>query len=279
MEITYAQLASDSPLDEKSRYLRNLVLDALEGGGRGHLASALSLIEIVRVLYSNILNHDPANPNFQQRDRFILSKGHGCLGLFAVMADQGYFPKEFLKTFCSFDSSLGGHPERFTLPGIEFSTGSLGHGFSVGVGMAMAARLRKENWRTYVLMGDGELNEGSVWEAALHAAQHKLDSLTLVVDYNQMQASGNSDLIVSLTPLREKFASFGFEVFEVNGHNIIDLDLNLRKQPLSGGKPKVIIAYTIKGKGIKSSENSTTWHHKAKITKEEILNLRRELLH
>jgi transketolase len=128
-------------------------------------------------------------------------------------------------------------------------------------------------------MGDGELNEGSVWEAALHAAQHKLDSLTLIVDYNQMQASGNSDLIVSLTPLREKFASFGFEVFEVNGHNLIDLHLNLRKQPLSGGKPKVIIAYTIKGKGIKSSENSTTWHHKAKITKEEMLNLRRELLH
>ena len=277
--MTYAQMARSLPLDEKSRSLRTLVLDALEGGGRGHLASALSLIEIVRVLYSNILNHYPSNPNFQQRDRFILSKGHGCLGLFAVMADQGYFPKELLKTFCSFDSSLGGHPERFTLPGVEFSTGSLGHGFSVGVGMAMAARLRNENWRTYVLIGDGELNEGAVWEAALHAAQHKLDSLTVIVDYNQMQASGSSEFIVSLTPLHEKFASFGFEVFEVNGHNIIDLEAHLRKQPLSGGKPKVVIAYTVKGKGIESSENSTEWHHKAKITKEEILNLRRELLH
>lgn len=279
MKMTYAQMARSLPLDEKSRSLRTLVLDALEGGGRGHLASALSLIEIVRVLYSNILNHYPSNPNFQQRDRFILSKGHGCLGLFAVMADQGYFPKELLKTFCSFDSSLGGHPERFTLPGVEFSTGSLGHGFSVGVGMAMAARLRNENWRTYVLMGDGELNEGAVWEAALHAAQHKLDSLTVIVDYNQMQASGSSEFIVSLTPLHEKFASFGFEVFEVNGHNIIDLEAHLRKQPLSGGKPKAVIAYTVKGKGIESSENSTAWHHKAKITKEEILNLRRELLH
>jgi transketolase len=277
MITNYAQLASGTVLDDKSRLLRTFVLDALEGGGRGHLASALSLIEIVRVLYDDILVHDPNNPLLPNRDRFVLSKGHGCLGLFAVMADHGYFSKELLQTFCTFDSNLGGHPERFTLPGIEFSTGSLGHGFSVGIGMAMAARLRDENWRTYILMGDGELNEGAVWEAAMHAVQHKLDSLTVIIDYNQMQASGFSNSIVSLAPLHEKFISFGFDVSEVNGHDILDLVINLKKQPVIKGKPKAIIAHTIKGKGIISSETSFAWHHKAKITKEEIMILRREL--
>jgi len=277
MLINYAELASATVLDDRSRYLRALVLDALEGGGRGHLSSALSLLEIVRVLYDDILIHDPGIPLLKSRDRFILSKGHGCLGLFAVMADHGYFSKELLQTFCTFDSKLGGHPERFTLPGVEFSTGSLGHGFSVGVGMAMAARLKKENWRTYILMGDGELNEGSVWEAAMHASQHKLDSLTIIIDYNQKQASGTSDLIVSLLPLTEKFISFGFEVSEVNGHDVSDLANKLKKQTLTNGKPKAIIAHTIKGKGIVSAETSSAWHHKAKITKEEISILRKEL--
>jgi transketolase len=277
MKINYSDLAKGVKLDRRSLELRNLVLDSLEGGGRGHLASALSLIEIVRVLYDEILLHDPSNPFFPNRDRFILSKGHGCLGLFAVMADHGYFLKELLQTFCSFDSNLGGHPERFTLPGIEFSTGSLGHGFSVGTGMAMAARLRNESWRTFVLLGDGELNEGTVWEAAMHAAQHKLGSLTIIIDYNQMQASGTSDSIVSLVPLREKFMSFGFEVSEVNGHDILDLVSQLKKSSMHIGKPRVIIAYTIKGKGIFSSETSSAWHHKAKISKDEIAILRREL--
>jgi len=277
MDINYAELASDTVLDDRSRFLRALVLDALEGGGRGHLSSALSLLEIVRVLYDDILSHDPGVPLLKSRDRFILSKGHGCLGLFAVMTDHGYFSKELLKTFCNFDSKLGGHPERFTLPGVEFSTGSLGHGFSVGIGMAMAARLKQEKWRTYILMGDGELNEGSVWEAAMHASQHKLDSLTIIIDYNQKQASGTSDLIVSLLPLTEKFISFGFEVSEVNGHDVSDLANKLKKQTLTNGKPKAIIAHTIKGKGIVSAETSSTWHHKAKITKEEIRILRKEL--
>ena len=277
MKINYTELAKGVKLDRRSLELRNLVLDSLEGGGRGHLASALSLIEIVRVLYDEILLHDPSNPFSPNRDRFILSKGHGCLGLFAIMADHGYFLKELLQTFCSFDSNLGGHPERFTLPGIEFSTGSLGHGFSVGTGMAMAARLRNESWRTYVLLGDGELNEGTVWEAAMHAAQHKLGSLTIIIDYNQMQASGTSDSIVSLVPLREKFMSFGFEVSEVNGHDILDLVSQLKKPSMNIGKPSVIIAYTIKGKGIFSSETSSVWHHKAKISKDEIAALRREL--
>jgi transketolase len=277
MNTNYVELANESKLDNRSRELRSLVLDSLEGGGRGHLASALSLIEIVRVLYDEILVHDPSNPFLPNRDRFILSKGHGCLGLFVVMADHGYFSKELLQTFCSFDSNLGGHPEKFTLPGIEFSTGSLGHGFSVGTGMAMAARLKNESWRTFILLGDGELNEGAVWEATMHAAQHKLGSLTIIIDYNQMQASGTSDLIVSLAPLHEKFKAFGFEVSEVNGHDVLALTSQLKKSTMNIGKPRVVIAHTIKGKGIFSSETSSTWHHKSKITKEEITILRREL--
>ena len=277
MNKNYVELAKEIELDDRSRELRSLVLDSLEGSGRGHLASALSLIEIVRVLYDEVLIHDPSNPFLPNRDRFILSKGHGCLGLFVVMADHGYFSKELLHTFCSFDSNLGGHPEKFTLPGVEFSTGSLGHGFSVGTGMAMAARLRNESWRTFILLGDGELNEGAIWEASLHAAQHKLGSLTIIIDYNQMQASGTSDLIVSLAPLSEKFEAFGFDVSEVNGHDVLALTSHLKRPTMDIGKPRVVIAHTIKGKGIFSSEGSSTWHHKSKFTKDEITILRKEL--
>ena len=190
MTVDYVQRANEISLDLKSKTLRLLVLDALEGGGRGHLGPALSLLEIVRALYDSVLLHDPQSPFLPTRDRFILSKGHGCLGLYAVLADHGYFPTSDLKDFCSFNSSLGGHPERATLPGVEFSTGALGHGLSVGIGMAMAARLRAEKWRTFVLLGDGELNEGSVWEGAMHASKHQLGKLTVIVDFNSIQASG-----------------------------------------------------------------------------------------
>lgn len=277
MTVNYAYLANEIALDKRSKDLRSLVLDAIEGGGRGHLSSALSLIEIIRVLYDDVLLHDASDPSFPQRDRFILSKGHGCLGLYAVLADHGYLPLDELKTFCHFNSRLGGHPERFTLPGIEFSTGALGHGFPVGVGMAMASRLKNEKWRTFILMGDGELNEGSTWEAAMHASQHKLGFLTLIVDYNRAQASGPSESIVSLDPLIEKFKSFGFETFEVNGHDTESILSELKQSAQAVGRPRAIIAHTIKGKGIVSAENSLEWHHKAKISVDEIQLLRMEL--
>ena len=277
MTIDYVELAQNIVLDGKSKKLRALILDALEGGGRGHLGPALSLLEIVRALYDSVLAHDPKNPLDPTRDRFILSKGHGCLGLFTVLADHGYFPVSDLNGYCRFDSKLGGHPERATLPGVEFSTGALGHGLSVGVGMAMAARLRNENWQTFVLLGDGELNEGSIWEAAMHASQHRLGALTVIVDFNRMQASGDIDLIVSLAPLAKKWEAFGFEVIEVNGHDVSQLVDVLGKSVSQSGKPRAIIAYTIKGKGFIVAENSTTWHHKAKITKDEISSLRAEV--
>ena len=278
MTTNYIELANEIQLDVRSKELRSLVLDALEGGGRGHLGPAASLIEIVRVLYDSILVHDPSDPFLQKRDRFILSKGHGCLGLFAVLADHGYFPVSYLKEFCEFESKLGGHPERATLPGIEFSTGALGHGLSVGIGMAMASRLRKEKWRTFVLVGDGELNEGSIWEGAMHAAQHQLGSLTVIVDFNRMQASGDINSVVSLTPIASKWDAFGFEVIEVNGHDVTQLEQVLGRSTDTYGKPRVVLAYTVKGKGFTSAENTTAWHHKAKITRDEILNLRREMM-
>jgi transketolase len=277
MTTNYVELANKIALDKRSSVLRSLVLDALEGGGRGHLGPALSLLEIVRALYDSVLNHDPTNPLLASRDRFVLSKGHGCLGLFTVLADHGYFPTSELRGFCSFESNLGGHPERATLPGIEFSTGALGHGLSVGIGMAMASRLRNEKWRTFVLLGDGELNEGSVWEGAMHASQHQLGALTVIVDFNRMQASGDIDSIVSLAPLASKWEAFGFEVTEVNGHDVEQLAEVLGKSRKPHGKPRVVIAYTVKGKGFVSAENSTAWHHKAKITKDEISSLRAEV--
>lgn len=264
-------------LDEKSIYLRSLVLDALEGGGRGHLASALSLIEIIRVLYDEVLNHKPSEPSFTKRDRFVLSKGHGCLALYAVLADSGYFPIENLHNFCSFNSMLGGHPELAMQPGVEFSTGSLGHGLAVAVGFATAARLKGEKWKTFVLMGDGELNEGSVWEALLHASQHSLGALTIIVDYNKKQASGDSKDVLSIAPLADKLSSFGFDVVEVDGHNTHDLKKSLLVEWHNRAKPRAVIAHTVKGKGIQSAESSSLWHHKAKITKSEISLLRKEL--
>ena len=277
MTTNYVELANKIALDKRSRVLRSMVLDALEGGGRGHLGPALSLLEIVRALYDSVLNHDPTNPLLASRDRFVLSKGHGCLGLFTVLADHGYFPTSELRGFCGFESNLGGHPERATLPGIEFSTGALGHGLSVGIGMAMASRLRNEKWRTFVLLGDGELNEGSVWEGAMHASQHQLGALTVIVDFNRMQASGDIDSIVSLAPLVAKWEAFGFEVTEVNGHDVEQLAEVLGNSRKPHGKPRVVIAHTVKGKGFVSAENSTAWHHKAKITKDEISSLRAEV--
>ena len=277
MIVDYTKLANEIILDQRSKDLRLLVLDALEGGSRGHLGPALSLIEIVRVLYDSILYHDANNPLLAQRDRFILSKGHGCLGLYAVLADHGYISKSELKGYCTFESKLGGHPERSTLPGVEFSTGSLGHGLSVGIGMAMACRLKGEHWRTYVLIGDGELNEGSNWEGAMHASQHQLGALTVIIDFNQMQASGRIDSILTLDPLEAKWEAFGFNVVKVNGHDLAQLEAELNSPMDSYGKPKAIIAYTVKGKGIPSAENSTIWHHKAKITQEEVAPLRLEV--
>lgn len=261
--------ALNEELDTRSIELRKHILNAVASGGRGHIGPSLSLLELISTLYDSVIRHDPRNPEWEKRDVFILSKGHGCLGLYAVLALHGYFPMEELNSFCKYDSKLGGHPEWHELPGIEFSTGSLGHGLAVAVGIAKAFKLRKLDRRVYVILGDGELGEGAVWESALHASKHNLDNLTVIIDFNNMQAYGNLDSVLPLRILEDKWSAFGFEVISINGHSRNSI-INACKFETRTFKPKAIVAYTIKGKGIPSAENSAEWHHKAKISYSDI---------
>jgi transketolase len=261
------------PLDERSLYLRRLIVRALAGGKRGHIGSSMSLIEIFRVLYDDVLRYRPNEPDWPDRDRCILSKGHGCLAVYVVLADKGFFPLEILDSFCRRDSILGGHPEAGKVPGIEASTGSLGHGVPIAVGRAMALRMRGCHSRVFVVTGDGEINEGSVWEAALSANKHRLDNLTLLVDYNKIQSAGTTAEILELEPLMDKWRAFGFAVAEVDGHNVPALRALLRSVPFAPGRPNAIICHTVKGKGIDFAEHDAEWHHKSSIKPEMIERL------
>jgi transketolase len=248
-------------LDGRSKYLRSLVVRGLAGGNRGHVGSALSLIEILRVLYDDVLRHDPKNPAWPERDRCILSKGHGCLALYAILIDKGYLAADNLDNFCATDGILGGHPERGKVAGVEASTGALGHGLSIGLGMALAARMQKRPSRAFVIMGDGEINEGSVWEAALCAGKHRLSNLSALVDYNKIQSAGPTAEIQDLEPLADKWKSFGFATAEVDGHDVDALRALLTRVPLDGAKPTAVICHTVKGKGIPFAEGNPKWHH------------------
>lgn len=263
------------PLDARSRSLRHRVVDGLEGGERGHVGSALSLVEILRVLFDDIMTYRVEDPRWGQRDRLILSKGHGCMALYALLADKGFISQDQLTSFCRFDSDLGGHPEFGRVCGIEASTGSLGHGLSVGIGMAIAARIRSEAHRIFVVVGDGELDEGSVWEAALAAGHHRLDSLTVIVDFNSMQSYSSLSEVWNLEPLIEKWEAFGFEAHRVDGHSIRELKTVLTAPP--NGRPRAVIAETIKGKGLSFAEQNPMWHHKSKLTAEEVAMMREAL--
>ncbi len=256
---------SSPPLDGRSRALRRLVADALAGGGRGHIGSSMSLIEILRVLYDDVLRYRPDQPDWPERDRCILSKGHGCLALYAVLADKGFFPAETLKTFCRAGSILGGHPEAGKIPGVEASTGALGHGLSIGVGMALAQRMAKRDARVFVVMGDGEINEGSIWEAAMSAAKHRLSNLTAVVDYNKIQSAGPTAEILDLEPLADKWRAFGFTVVEADGHDAAALR-EIFTRPPTDDRPTAVIAHTVKGKGVSFAEHDPEWHHKSKVS-------------
>jgi transketolase len=260
-------------LDERSLYLRRLVVRALEGGGRGHVGSSLSLIEIMRVLYDDILVYRPNQPDWSDRDRSILSKGHGCLALYVILADKGFFPLEELDRFCRRTSILGGHPEAGKVPGVEASTGALGHGLPIGVGRAIAVRHQKRQSRVFVTMGDGEIDEGSVWEAALSASKHRLSNLTALIDYNKIQSAGRTSEILNLEPLADKWRCFGFAVTEVDGHDLNALRQTLRSVPLDTGQPTAIICHTVKGKGIPFAEDDPEWHHKSSIKPDVIRDL------
>ncbi len=272
-EATQTLTLASPPLDERSKYLRRLVVRALEGGERGHVGSSMSLIEIVRVLYDDILRYRPREPKWHERDRMILSKGHGCIALYVLLADKGFIPLETLDTFCRRDSILGGHPESSKVPGVEASTGALGHGLSIGVGMALAARIEKRDSRVIVLMGDGEINEGSVWEAAMCAGKHKLSNLTAVVDYNKIQSAGPTREIQDLEPLLDKWRAFNFAAIDVDGHDVNALRDAFRALPLAQDRPSAIICHTVKGKGIPFAEHDPNWHHKSKIADDVVTKL------
>jgi transketolase len=261
------------PLDKRSKYLRKLVVRALEGGERGHIGSSMSLIEIMRVLYDDVLRYRPSEPEWRDRDRMILSKGHGCIALYVLLADKGFFPLDTLDTFCRRDSILGGHPEAGKVPGVEASTGALGHGLSIGLGMALGVRMQKRDSRVIVVLGDGEIDEGSVWEAAMCAGKHRLSNLTAVIDYNKVQSAGPTREIQDLEPLADKWRACNFATVEVDGHDVEALCGVFRRLPLAQDRPTAVICHTVKGKGIGFAENDANWHHKSKINKELVAKL------
>jgi len=264
--VAFGRSPKSIPLDERSQHLRRLIVDALAGGERGHIGSSMSPIEILRVLYDDVMTYRPNDPEWAERDRCILSKGHGCLSLYAILADKGFFPEEILKTFCRKGSILGGHPEHGKVPGVEASTGALGHGLSIGVGMALAARMQKRKSRVFVVMGDGEINEGSVWEAAMSAGKHGLTNLVAIVDYNKIQSAGPTAEIQELEPLADKWEAFGFSTVQVDGHDVGALRDTFGRIPLGANRPTAVICHTVKGKGIPFAEHDPEWHHKSKVS-------------
>ena len=226
----------------------------------GHVASSMSMADILAVLYEKILHIDPARPDWADRDRFILSKGHAGAGVYAVLAEKGFFPKEWLDTYYLDGGHLSGHISH-CVPGVEFSSGSLGHGLPVSCGIALAGKRDGKNYRVFTLLSDGECDEGSNWEAALFAPQHKLDNLTVIIDYNKIQALGPVQDIINLEPLAKKWQDFGWAVCEIDGHNYDEIEKALLSVPFEPGKPSCIVANTIKGKGVSFMENKVAWHY------------------
>lgn len=262
-------------LEIKAVEIRKIMLQMIHDAGAGHTGGSLSSVDILVSLFYNKMKHDANNPNWDERDRFLLSKGHSVEGYYSVLADSGYFPKEDLSTFSKFKSELIGHPNK-NVPGVEMNTGSLGHGLPIGVGMALGAKKLGNPCTIYVLMGDGELAEGSIWEAAMAASNYKLDNLIAIIDRNGLQISGCTEDVMSLENLKEKWAAFGWDTVEVDGNNMQSLIEGLDIAKKRKGKPQMIIAKTIKGKGVSFMENVPTWHHGVP-SKEELEQALKEL--
>ena len=249
-------------LQQKANWIRLSAMTMNYRARLGHTGGDLSSADILAVLFlGGILRIDPAKPRWPQRDRFILSKGHGAAAYYSTLAASGFFPTEQLKTYMDPLSMLNGHPDRNKLPGVEANTGPLGHGLPIAAGAALAARMRGERWCVYVLTGDGELQEGSNWEAIMTAQQYGLDNLTVIVDRNRIQQGDFTENTIRMEPLAERFKAFGFAVEEINGHSITALLDIFARLPLKTGKPSCIIAQTVKGKGVSFAENQPAWHH------------------
>jgi len=248
-------------LRQTARMIRQDIISMAYKAGAPHIGSSLSIVEILTVLYFAVLKIKPKKPFWKDRDRLLLSKGHACACLYSALARRGFFPHRKLKTFFQNGSDLGGHPDCH-LPGIEMVSGSLGHGLAVGAGMALAAKMDRRPFRVFVILSDGECDEGAVWEAALFAANKRLDNLIAIVDYNKLQALGRTSQIIDLEPFKLKWQAFGWETAEVDGHDI-NLLLKALQNSTPCKKPTVVLAHTVKGKGISFMENDYTWHYKS----------------
>lgn len=251
---------TEKELKEKSVTYRKKILKYILGAKAGHTGGSLSCIDVLNVLYNQVMNVGPENFTSPDRDRYIQSKGHCVEALFVVLADKGFFPEEDLNTLCKYKSHYIGHPTK-KVHGVEQNTGALGHGLPIAVGTAIAAKMDKKDFKVYTLMGDGELPEGSNWEAALTAAHYKLDNLCAVVDKNALQITGPTADVCNTDPLDEKFESFGWAVKHVDGNDVKALKEAFESMPFEAGKPNLVIAHTVKGKGVSFMENNIKWHH------------------
>ncbi|MHB0870032.1 MAG: transketolase [Chloroflexota bacterium] len=255
-------------LEKQAMAIRRAVVNMVYGAGSGHLGGSLSAADILAALYFHQLRIDPSRPRWPGRDRFILSKGHAAPALYAALAMRGFLPESELATLRQLDSRLQGHPDRNKTPGVEMTAGALGHGVSIGVGLALAATLNGEDYRTYVMLGDGELQAGVVWEGAMTAAKYHLENLTAVLDFNGVQLDGMVADIMPLEPVADKWRAFGWHVLEIDGHNMRQILEALDLAPKIHAKPTIVIARTVKGKGVSFMEHKSAWHGRAP-TKEQ----------
>ena len=252
-----------SELKNVAKNIRASIIEEVFSAKSGHPGGSLSVADILTVLYFDKMNIDSSNPKWENRDRLVLSKGHAAPALYAVLAEKGYFPKENLKTLRKLGSMLQGHPDMKVTPGVDMSTGSLGQGLSAANGMALAAKLDKKDHKIFVILGDGEVQEGQVWEAAMSSAHYKLDNIIVFLDHNGLQIDGSNDEVMSVSPLDEKFSAFGWKVLKVDGHDMDAIKKVIGEAKLTKGRPTIIIAETIKGKGVSFMENQAGWHGKA----------------
>ncbi len=250
-------------LEQKANLIRQHVIEMTYEACSGHPGGSLSATDILATLYFHIMRHDPENPDWPDRDRFVLSKGHGAPALYAALAEAGYFPVEELKTLRKLGTRLQGHPSMRHLPGIDMSTGSLGQGLSAAIGMALGGKLDRKDHYIYVIMGDGEIEEGSIWEAAMSGSHYKLDHIVAFLDRNRLQIDGKTAQVMSVAPVKEKWEGFGWNVISINGHDISEIIRAVNEAKKNEGRPSIIISHTIKGKGVSFMEGSLNFHGKA----------------
>jgi transketolase len=248
---------------EFAHHIRTRTLQMINRARSSHIGSSFSMADLLAVLYNGILRVDPKRPEWPERDRFILSKGHACAALYVALAECGFFPDSWLDDFYQDGARLAGHATHVGVPGVEISTGSLGHGLPIGCGMALAAKRDQAAYRVFVMLSDGECDEGSNWEAALFAPHHRLDNLVVIIDYNKIQSLGMVKDVLDLEPFADKWRAFGWEVQEIDGHNLQHIERTLTNLPAKSGKPACVIAHTIKGKGVSFMEHNLLWHYRS----------------